>query len=215
MNKIYKMVHSGNEYYVDESGIRKYYFDMLVNDINERDFDTIEWLDGTRDLDSQLDFIRFTKYGDFKDIIKSLKTSENIDITELKTYEELLQFYVDYLNGKITDYYLYDNVGTPWYECVENMLLVLNACKERQGLSDYDVLCALIDTNAYEIEDFEELTIQSLKNILKKYEDFFEDFNTRVHSYTSGNDKTANICVDDSKKLDKFLHLFRLFEKNL
>ena len=217
MNKIYKMVHSGNEYYVDESGIRKYYFDMLVNDINERDFDTIEWLDDTRDLDSQLDFIRFAKYGDFKDIVKSLKTSECIEITELKTYKELLQFYVDYLKGKITDYYLYDNdnMGLPYHEMIKDMLDKLNKVADRYAMSDYDKLVAILETKAYEIDSFESLFKEIYTSVFKEFEDYLEDFNTRVYRYTTGEDKVADINYNDSRNLDDLLNILLKLQKNL
>lgn len=215
MSKIYKMIHCGNEYYVDDMGLRKYYFDMLVNDINERDFDTIEWLDETRDLDSQLDFIKFAKYGDMEDLEKNLKREESIEIREIKTYKEKLQFYVDYLNGKITSYYLYNNAGIPWKEYTKDMLLDLNNCKVKYAMSDYDILLALLDTKAYEIEDFKELFKQTFLDTFKEFEDFFEDFNTRIYWFTSGNDKIANVCENDSRNLDEFLHIFRKIRENL
>lgn len=180
MEKYYFMEHSGTEYYLDELGLRHFYFDMLVNDINIRDFDTIEWLDGTRDLDSQLDFIRFTKYGDINDIVDNLKKYENAYIKEIKNYKELLQFFVDYLNGEITNYELYNRVGCPWKDIANEMLDTLNDVAIEHHMSEYDILLAFIDTKAYEIDEFEETFSILLKNVIKEFGDFLDRFSIKL-----------------------------------
>lgn len=169
---IYKMIDVGNEYYADAMGVKKYYFDLLVKSMCDEDIeDSCYWLDGTFDLCKQIDLLKLCVIGDFPSIISNMKKEENIEITEIKNYKELLQFYVDYLNGEITNYYLYDEhcIGVSHAEMVKDMLDTLHDVAIYNHMSENEILRAFIDTKAYEIEEFRDTIKALLKNAFDDY----------------------------------------------
>ena len=186
MNKIWKMGFCGDEWFVDEQGMRRFYFDLMTKDLCGCEcsaIDSVDWLDGTRDLDSQLDFIKFAKYGDIKDIINNMVKYENAYVEELTTYKSMLRFYIDYLNGNLTNYSLYDkeHYGVPHEYLIKNMLDNLNDIAIKNHMSEFEILDTWFKTDAYEIEDFEETFILLFKNVMGTFVCDLEDIYIALH----------------------------------